>query len=296
MTRRQTLADLALLALAAGWGSTFVMVKDAVALIPVFTFLSLRFGVASIALIGTAGPRVRQLNRRAVILSAVAGLLFAAGYGFQTIGLRTTGPGRVGFLAGLAVVIVPIGAAIIWRHRPNRSSIIGIASAVIGLALLTSGLNGEPILSGDLWVLLGTLGFAGQVLVISRLPRSVDPRGMAAVQVVSTLIGCGLMALIIERPIFPSDLRVWAAVLFTGLVVSGLGVLVQTWAQAFTPATHAALIFATEPVFAAVVGFLVIGERLTLDQLVGGGLILFGMLVSELGPLWRRRKSVVLSL
>jgi drug/metabolite transporter (DMT)-like permease len=85
-------------------------------------------------------------------------------------------------------------------------------------------------------------------------------------------------------------------VLFTGLVISGLGVLVQTWAQAFTPATHVALIFATEPVFAAGVGFLVIGERLTLDQLVGGGLILFGMLVSELGPLWHRRKSVVLSL
>jgi drug/metabolite transporter (DMT)-like permease len=296
MNRKQTIADLSLLALALAWGGTFVMVKDAVALIPVFTFLTLRFSVASITLAAAAGPHLRRLDRRALGLSILAGLLFAAGYGFQTIGLTTSGPGRVGFITGLAVVFVPIGAAVIWQRRPNRSAISGVICALAGLALLTGGLSGDPITAGDVWVLLGTIGFAGQILVVAVLPRRIDPRALAAVQLISTTIGSGLMLLLIEPPVWPTQLPVWGAVLFTGVVVSGLGVLVQTWAQTFTSATHTALILASEPVFAALFGFILIGERLAPAQTIGCGLILIGMLISELGPVWRRRQHPTLPL
>ena len=296
MTRRQSIADLALLALAAAWGGTFVMVKDATALIPVFTFLTLRFGVAAMTLIGVAKPRLRTLNRQALMLSIGAGLLFAAGYGFQTIGLQTTGPGRVGFITGMAVVIVPIGSALVWQRRPDRSSILGVATAAIGLALLTGGLNGRPLAMGYLWGLLGAIGFAGKIWVGGALPRRTDPRAMAAVQVISTTLGCGVMTALFERPTWPGELSVWGAVLFTGVVVSALGSVVQTWAQAFTSATHTALIFASEPVFAALFGLVLVGERLALDQVIGCGLILGGMLLSELEPAWRRRRESALPL
>jgi drug/metabolite transporter (DMT)-like permease len=284
MIRRQTQADLALLILAAAWGGTFVMVKDAVAMMPVFTFLTLRFFVASITLLLISQPRrLRQLDRRAALLSILAGALFAAGYGFQTIGLQTTGPGQVGFITGLSVIIVPIGAAIIWRVRPNRSAIVGVTCAVIGLALLTGALNGQPIAPGAMWVMLGTLGFAGQILVVGALSKQIDPRALATLQVFSTAVGCGIISILFEKPIVPASPTVWGAILFTGVSVSALGVIMQTWAQSFTPATHAALIFATEPVFAAIAGFILLGERLGADQTIGCGLILIGMLISELG-------------
>ena len=88
----------------------------------------------------------------------------------------------------------------------------------------------------------------------------------------------------------------WGAVLFTGVVVSALGSVVQTWAQAFTSSTHTALIFASEPVFAALFGLVLVGERLALDQVIGCGLILGGMLLSELEPAWRRRRESALPL
>ena len=175
------------------------MVKEATSAVAVFTFLTLRFGVAAIVLAVAARSVLRRLDRRAAAISVVAGLCFAAGYGFQTIGLQTIGPGRTGFVAGLTVVIVPIGAAILWRRRPNISAFIGIASAVLGLALLTGGLNGEPPTTGDAWVLLGALWFAGQVLAISTLPRRSDPRALAAVQVVTMAIACAVIAAFTEQ-------------------------------------------------------------------------------------------------
>jgi drug/metabolite transporter (DMT)-like permease len=299
MNRQRVWADLALLGLAAGWGGTFVMVKEATQRLPVFTFLAWRFAVGAIVL-GSVTFRNRsdrwRLDRRAAVISIIAGLCFAAGYGFQTIGLQTIGPGRTGFVAGLTVVIVPIGAAILWRRPPNISAFIGIAFAVLGLALLTGGLSGEPPTAGDAWVLLGALWFAGQVLAISTLPRRSDPRALAAVQVVTMAIACASIAAFTEQPIWPTDWRVWGAVLFTGLIVTALGVTVQTWAQAYTSPTHTALIFATEPVFAALTGFLAIGERLSVAQLIGGALILSGMLISELGPVWSARRHRALPL
>lgn len=268
------------------------MVKDAVAVMPVFTFLTLRFVVAASPLLLISPPRrLLQIDRRAVVLSLAAGAFFAAGYGFQTIGLQITGPGQVGFITGLAVVIVPIGSAIIWRMPPNRSAIVGVACAVIGLALLTGAFNGQPIAPGVFWVMLGTLGFAGQILVVGALPRHIDPRSLATWQVISTAVGCGLIAVLTEKPIVPAVPSVWAAILFTGIVVSGIGVVAQTWSQAITSATHAALILATEPVFAALAGFILIGERLGADQTIGCGLILIGMLISELG---QRRSTLPL--
>lgn len=296
MNRQRVWADLALLSLAAGWGGTFVMVKEATSAVAVFTFLTLRFGVAAIALVVATRSALRQIDRRTAAISVIAGLSFAAGYGFQTIGLQTIGPGRAGFVTGLAVVIVPIGAAVIWRRRPDRSIYPGIASAVLGLALLTGGLNGEPPTAGDAWVLLGTLGFAGQILAISTLPRHTDPQTSATLQVITTTIVCGTIAAAIEPLTLSAEPRVWGAVLFTGLIVTALGVTAQTWAQAFTSPTHTALIFATEPVFAALIGFLAIGEQLSIEQLIGGALILSGMLISELGPVWSARQRRALPL
>ena len=290
MKRQHVWADLALLSLAAGWGGTFVMVKDATHAVAVFTFLTLRFGVAAIALIVATRSMLRQIDRRAAILSVIAGLAFAAGYGFQTIGLQTIGPGRASFVTGLAVVSVPIGAAVIWRRRPDRSIYLGIAAAMIGLALLTGGLSGARPTAGDAWALLGAVGFAGQVLTLSALPRHTDPKTSATLQVITTTIVCGILAATSEPLTLPADPRVWGAVLFTGLIVTALGVTVQTWAQAFASPTHTALIFATEPVFAALTGFLAIGEQLSIEQISGGALILSGMLISELGPIWLTRR------
>ena len=152
--RRQLTADAALLLVTLIWGSTFVMVKNAVASFPVFSFLALRFAFAALVLV----PFVvlRQRNARANVLESEAipplrpsslllrarrtaaplliGVALFAGYSFQTMGLHLTTPAKAGFITGLSVVIVPIFAALILRQPPSRNAWLGVGLAVVGLA------------------------------------------------------------------------------------------------------------------------------------------------------------------
>ncbi|MBC7316075.1 MAG: DMT family transporter, partial [Chloroflexi bacterium] len=156
---RQLWADLALLLVALIWGSTFVMVKEATAAYPVFPFLALRFGLATVGLILIGGKRLRTLGWRGVGAGALIGLFLFGGYAFQTLGLRYTSASKAGFITGLSVAIVPLLSAAILRQRPQPQAAVGVCLAVTGLALLS--LNAALHFDrGDLLVLACALSFA----------------------------------------------------------------------------------------------------------------------------------------
>ncbi|MCS7220725.1 MAG: DMT family transporter [Anaerolineae bacterium] len=283
---RQLWADLALLSVAAIWGATFVMVRDAVSTFPVFAFLAVRFVLATIALLPLAWREKADgwLNRRLIAQGGLMGLALFAGYGFQTMGLRYTTPAKAGFITGLSVVLVPAASALLLRRPPTRAAAIGIALATGGMALLS--LNADLSIGlGDLLVLACAVSFAGQIVLTAAFAPGQPTLHLTCVQIAMVALTSGAIALAGERPWPPMSGQVFFAAVFTGVLATSFAFATQTAAQRFTSPTHTALIFSLEPVFAALFSFFLIGETLTGRAVAGCSLILAGMLTAELGDL-----------
>ncbi|MEI2688815.1 MAG: DMT family transporter [Anaerolineae bacterium] len=293
MRRQQLTADASLLLVTAIWGATFVMVQDAVTGFPVFAFLAMRFALAALVLLPfiaqsrRAEPdgRVQAAPARMPALAALwpgilVGLALFAGYVFQTFGLRETTPAKAGFITGLSVALVPLGQALFLRRPPRRNSLIGVALATLGLALLT--LQADLSVSrGDLLVFACAVAFAVHILLMGRYAPDWPPLRLAFVQIATVAVLSSAATVILERPIGWPAGNVWFAAAFTGLLATAFAFFVQSRAQQATSPTHTALIFAAEPVFAGLFSFLLIGEMLGPRQILGSALIVAGMVVSE---------------
>src|ERR687897_2565969 len=127
----------ALIVVTAVWGVTFVQVKDAVALYPLFAFLAVRFAIASVVLAAPAAGRLRSLGRRGWSAGAALGLLLALGYALQTAGLERTTVSSTGFITGLYVVFTPLLSYVLFRLRVGAAAWAGVVLATVGLALLS---------------------------------------------------------------------------------------------------------------------------------------------------------------
>lgn len=275
-------ADLTLGLIALVWGSTFVVVKNALDAVGPLTFVGFRFALAAAFLAILFHGRVRALTRADLRAGGLMGLWLALGYIFQTIGLQTTTSAKAGFITGLSVVIVPMLATFVLRRPPGRPAMVGIAAATIGLALLT--LNADlRVQSGDLWVLGCAFAFALHIVTVAHYTARHDAVRLALVQI-ATVAVLGLAgAFAFETPRLNLPTETWAAVAFTGVVATALVFSVQVYVQRFTTPTHTALLFSLEPVFAALFGWWWANEQLGTQELLGCGLMLLGMLVAELG-------------
>jgi drug/metabolite transporter (DMT)-like permease len=270
----------ALVAVTAVWGLTFVQVKDAVALYPLFAFLALRFAIASLALAPVALMRVRSLGRRGTGAATFLGLLLAAGYVLQTAGLERTSVSGAGFVTGMYVVLTPLIALVLFRARIGLAAWGGVAIATVGLAML-SGVHAESA-SGDLLVLAAAGVFALQIVLMERHAPRYEPFALTFVEMAAVLVSVAIVAAVRgEFVVAPRGWTVWGALLVTGVFASALAFLVQSWAQRRTSATRTALVFALEPVFAGIFGFALAGDRLGALGWGGCAVILAGIVLAE---------------
>lgn len=281
MDRRQIVADFSLLLIAFIWGATFVMVKEAVSQVGVFTFLALRFLFAAVVLALIFWPRLRASSRHEFLAGVLVGLFLFGGYSFQTIGLKYTSASKAGFITGLSVVIVPLLSTLLLRRKPDLDALVGVGLATMGLGLLT--LKGLSMAPGDLWVLGGAVAFALQIVALGRFAPQMKPSSLATIQVATVALLSAPLAWAVEGSSPRMSGQLWFTILFTGIMATSLALFVQSKAQRFTSPTHTALIFATEPVFAALFGYLLLQERLGWRGLLGCALILAGMVVGEAG-------------
>ena len=273
------LALLALVLVTAVWGVTFVQVKDAVELYPLFGFLAVRFAIASIVLAVPAAGRMRGLGRRGWIAGAALGLLLALGYALQTAGLERTTVSSAGFITGLYVVFTPLLGLLLFRTRVGGAVWLGVALAVAGLAMLSGVGAGDP--AGDLLVLGGAAAYSLQIALMERYAPRYDPVAFTQAEMVAAFAGFAAVAVGLGQVELPRGWTVWGALLVTGIFASALGFLVQTWAQRRTSATRTALAFAMEPVFAGIFGFWLAGDRLGALGWGGCAVIMAGILVAE---------------
>lgn len=280
-------ADACLFIIALIWGSTFVMVQNALDTVGPMTFVAWRFIVASLLLAALFRRRIRALSRSEVVAGSVIGVWLGVGYMLQTIGLQFTTTGKAGFITGLSVVLVPVLAAILLRHAPGRWVQVGVVAATAGLAFLSLD-SSFRFAEGDLWILGCAVAFALQIISVSHFAPSYDAIRLALVQIAAVAVLATGAAFVWETPSVQLPVETWSAIVFTGAIATALVFSLQTHAQRFTTPTHTALLFSLEPVFAAIFGWWLAGEILGPKEFLGCGLILFGMIVAELGPSRRR--------
>ncbi len=272
-------ALLALLLVTAVWGVTFVQVKDAIEIYPLFAFLAVRFAIASATLALPAGRRVRALGRQGIGAGLVLGSLLALGYALQTAGLERTTVSATGFVTGMYVVLTPLLALVLFRIRSGRGVWVGVALTTAGLAML-SGV-GDASAAGNLLVLGGASAYSLQIVLLERYAPRYDALALTFVEMLAALAGLGAVALARGELSTPRGWTVWGALLVTGVFASALAFLVQAWAQRRTSATRTALAFAMEPVFAALFGYWLAEDRLGAAGWGGCAVIMAGIVLAE---------------
>lgn len=287
------MADLALLVLTLLWGTTFLLVKNALAGTSTGAFLVLRFSVAALAIGVVWLVRRDRVSPGLLRAGVLLGLAMFGGFAFQTLGLRYTTPARSGFITGLSVVLVPFIARFRLGRDVPRFAWAGVGFAVLGLLALTRPFGERDVAAavrlGDLLTLGCALCYAFQIIYTSEWAPRHRLAPLVFLQVSTTLVGSILLL-----PLEP--LRVgWGAalagtVVFTGMVMTAAAFFIMNWAQRHTSAVRAALIFALEPAAAALFSNLVGGEPLGPWDWAGGALIVGGVLVGEVGSaLWSRQ-------
>jgi drug/metabolite transporter (DMT)-like permease len=272
-------ALLVLVLVTAVWGVTFVQVKDAVAIYPLFAFFAVRFALGSVALAVPGAPRVRTLGANGLGAATLAGGLLGGGYALQTAGLERTSVSATGFITGMQTVLTPVFALLLFRTRVRGAAWIGVVLATVGLAMLAGIHRGHA--AGDLLVLGGAAAFAVQIVLMERFAPRYDALAFTFVEMVVVCIGFTAIAGGLGELSRPHGWTVWGALIVTGLFASAFAFLAQTWAQRRVTATRVALAFALEPVWAALFGVTLAGDQLAALGWLGCAVIFTGIVVAE---------------
>jgi drug/metabolite transporter (DMT)-like permease len=286
-------ADLALLGNAVIWGATFTLVKEVMRSVSPILFLALRFSLATAALavFFRFRPGRGALPKKAVRpwkAGALTGAFLFCGYLLQTQGLRFTSAPKSAFITGLASVMVPLLAALVYTSRPQFSEVVGVLVATTGLGLMTLQGAVGSISRGDLLTLFGAVAFAAHIVALGHFSEHMSFEFLSVMQVgvaaVLSLSSCWWL----ERPHAEWRPAVVCVILITGFLATALAFTVQAWAQQFTTSTRTALIYMLEPVFAWMTSYVLVGENLTGRAAVGAVLILGGVMLVEMKPLYPR--------
>ncbi len=306
----QIFANLLLLLVTIIWGTTFVLVKEAISSIKPFTFLAVRFFIGGLFLLlwlvarnywfpkaaktGTANGSAfekqacasgnshvgKRLPKDTLKDSLITGITLFLAYATQTFGLLTVPAGKAAFITGMSVVMVPVASAFLLKSIPDRGTTVGVVLATIGLGLM-SLVFPLKIEIGDLLIFLCAIGFAAHILLVGRYSKGNDPVVFTAIQLIVVSIGSFGAALLWERPLSVPG-QTWGAIIYTAILATAITVLIQSAVQRYTSATHTALIFSAEPVFGALFAWIMLGEVLSPREMAGAVLILAGMLISEI--------------
>lgn len=271
-------ADLALVVAAFFFGTTFLVVQQAVERADPVPFLAVRFLIGGVVL--AALGRRRPASAHEVRDGVLAGAALLAGYVLQTVGLQYTASSTSAFITYLLVVLVPLLSFVVLRRRPHPVTLVGVVVAVAGLVLLTGG-AGTGFGRGE-WLTLGcALGFAAHIVFLGETAGRYDTVRFTAVQITTVGVACLLPSVVTGGLALPA--AALAAAAFTGVFATALAFFAMVWAQRVVSPSRAALILLLEPVFAAVLGWTT-GDPVTVATVAGGTLILAAVVLSEVVP------------
>jgi drug/metabolite transporter (DMT)-like permease len=282
-------ANLLLLLTAMIWGFSFVAQRQGMEHVSPFTFNGMRFAIGSISLLPIIlfsrrrQPRSNRASLRSMPMLAgtlCLGLALFLGASFQQIGIVSTTAGKAGFITGLYVIIVPL-LGLLWKQQTMAATWAGALLAVVGMYFL-SVTDDFTISQGDLLVLISALFWAIHVHLISWLSQRFDALHLSFYQFFFCSLFSWLAAIQWETITISGIQGAMLPILYTGIFSVGIAYTLQVVAQKKAHPSHAAIILSLESVFAVFGGYYILGEVISMRGLFGCGLMLTGMILSQL--------------
>jgi drug/metabolite transporter (DMT)-like permease len=265
---RLRLAPIALLSVAAMWGASFVLMKDAIKREDVTSFLFTRFAVAAVVMIVLKPKVSKHFSPDLLLKGIIVGSFLGSGY------IPRTSAAVTGFVTGMYVIATPLIAAFVLHQKISQRTWIYVLIATLGLALLS--LHGWSVGSGEILVLCSSIAFACHIIALGQWSNGRDAYAFTVIQLATCSVLAGLASLRTGyHP--PPDRRVWGVVIFTAIFATAIAFIIQTWSQAHMSSTKVAVILTMEVVFAAIFAVIFGGERLTLQIALGGALVVTAM-------------------
>jgi len=273
-------ADLTLFLVAIIWGTSFVAQRIAGQQDVVYLFNGARYLLASVVVLPFV-KRKESVPREQWKWMLVAGLVLFVGSALQQAGLVYTTAGNAGFITSLYVVLIPIMLLIFWKEKPHWLALVAAGLAAVGAFLLSTG-GGFVLHAGDILELVGALFWTFHVIVLGKFASRYEAMSFSAGQ----LAICGLLNLVIGifvEPIYSlANASLIGSIIYTAVFSLGIAYTLQIWAQRHTPPTDASLILGLESVFSVISGWIILREKLMSVQIIGCGLILLAVLLSQL--------------
>ncbi|HQP30656.1 MAG TPA: DMT family transporter, partial [Deltaproteobacteria bacterium] len=253
-----------------------------------FIFNGVRFALGALSLVpmmmfkvSPAGPDTRPTRATILTGSLAAGIALFLGVSLQQVGIVSTTAGKAGFITGLYVVLVPV-LSLVWGQHVRHGTWIGVLCAATGLYLLSIK-SDFTIERGDFLVLLGAVCWAAHVHIIGRYASRIGALRLSLYQYLICTVLSLAVAFICEHPTLDGLSRAAVPIIYGGVFSVGIAYTLQVVAQKQAHPAHAAIILSLESVFAAVGGWLILGEFLSLRAMTGCALMLAGMIISQLG-------------
>jgi drug/metabolite transporter (DMT)-like permease len=286
MTKKRLLeyrSDILLLTVAIAWGVTFLMVQEAIAKVPVYSFLFWRFSIATIIMGVISYKYFNELTKETIFYGIVLGCFLFSAFATQTFGLGYTKSSIIAFLTGLNVIFVPFIAFVIFKQHVRRMVFVGSVFAVIGLYMLT--MSGElSIGKGEIFGLICAVLFAFQIVFTDLYSKKVNVFMLVFIQLLTVSFLSLIFSLFLDNVTFNIDFNYTflKAVIITSIFATVYAFLIQTYMQQFTTPTKTAIIFSMEPVSAGIFGYYVGNELLTNIQILGAIIIVFAVILAEI--------------
>jgi len=267
-------SSIALMAVAAIWGSAFLSMKGTLERLDVNSFLTWRFVIATLLLIAIRPSVLKKIDLPFFKKGVILGLFLSSGYIFQSFGLTLTTVSNTGFITGLYVVLTPVVAAVILRKNITLVEWFAVLVATLGLGLLS--FNGVKFGIGEFLVLISALLFAFHIVGLGEWSKGLDTYALTVLQL-GTCAVVTFLASFKSGFKAPPDSGVWWSIIYTAIFATALAFIVQTWAQSFIAPSTVGVILAAEVVFAAGFGIWLLNEPVTLRIALGGLLVLASM-------------------
>ena len=272
-------ADFLLVLVAISWGSTFILVQNAIKDIPAFTFLFLRFSLAFLLMLIIFYKNM-DFSKATLKAAVILGIFNFGGYGFQTVALYFSSSSIVAFLTGLFVIFTPLFSFLIFKKNIKKNALLGSIFAIIGLYLLTLS-DSLNIGKGELLAIICALFYALHVTFTDIFSKKYNIFSLVTFQFLTVSILSLLFIPFENIHQIHFSFQAIIAVFITSVIATVFAFFIQTFAQQYTTPTKTAIIFALEPVTAAFLGVLN-GETLTFKQILGGVLVILAMIIAEI--------------
>ncbi len=274
-------ADRYLLSITLIWGSTFSVTKFALVDLPPLMLQGMRFTLAALMVGIYTWKDIKTTSPESLRAGLLLGVMLGLGFAFQTVGLLYTSAGKAGFLTGTMVVFTPILQMAIERRRPSVGNGIGVLIVALGLYLFTSPAAGE-FNFGDLLILICAVVFAFYIVYLDVFTKERFDRESVFYQFVATAVIAFAAAPFFSHGDVSITLSSTGAVLYLAFFASTIAIFVQSKYQRETTPTKAAIIFTMEPVFAALIAYMLLSETMNTLEITGAAIMFGGLLFSEL--------------